>query len=350
MAGIEEIDFSLDEEAFSGVDRPGRRSGQGERAERGERGGGDGQGARGEPGADQQGAGLGGGLGVPTMVVDQVHVRYRVFGGRKLGAPAGTKPSLYRRIFDRASRSVGSVSEVHAVRGVSFVAHEGESIGIVGRNGAGKSTLLRAIAGLMPYSEGAVYAAGQCALLGVNAALLMPLTGERNIMLGGLALGLTRTEVRQRFDSIVEFAGIGEFARLPMNAYSSGMASRLRFAISTSKVPDILMIDEALSTGDAEFQRRSRDKILEVQEQAGTVFLVSHSAKAIEAMCERALWLDKGELVMDGPASDVLAAYRAGQPPAGCPGTAGGAGLAGDTDLTGRPDSADPRGEGETNG
>jgi teichoic acid transport system ATP-binding protein len=134
-------------------------------------------------------------------------------------------------------------------------------------------------------------------------------------MLGGLALGLTRAEVRQRFDAIVDFAGLREFIHLPMNAYSSGMASRLRFAISTSKVPDILMIDEALSTGDAEFQRRSRDKILEVQDQAGTVFLVSHSAKAVETMCERALWLEKGELMMDGPVGEVLAAYREGLAP-----------------------------------
>jgi teichoic acid transport system ATP-binding protein len=249
-------------------------------------------------------------LGDPTMVVDQVHVTYRVFGGKRMGASTGYKRSLYRRLFDRASNAVGSVSEIHAVKGVSFVARQGESIGIIGRNGAGKSTLLRAIAGLMPYSGGAVYANGQVALLGVNAALLMPLTGERNIMLGGLALGLSKAQVKERFDAIVDFAGIGEFVHLPMNAYSSGMAARLRFAISTAKVPDILMIDEALSTGDAAFQRRSRDKIMEVQAQAGTVFLVSHSAKAIETMCDRALWLDGGRLVMDGPAAQVLEAYK----------------------------------------
>jgi teichoic acid transport system ATP-binding protein len=284
MAGTEEVDFSLDQQVFSEVSpRAGR--------------------------ADESS------LGAPTLVVDRVHIKYRVFGGKKLGASTGFKPSLYRRIFERTSGAVGAVSEVHAVKGVSFVAREGESIGIVGRNGAGKSTLLRAMAGLMPYSDGAVYARGQCALLGVNAALLMNLTGDRNIMLGGLALGLTRAQVRERFDSIVAFSGIGDFVRLPMNAYSSGMASRLRFAISTAKVPDILMIDEALSTGDAEFQRRSRDKIMEVQDQAGTVFLVSHSAKAVETMCERALWLDGGELVMDGTAGDVLEAYRAGTPP-----------------------------------
>ncbi|MDR2253467.1 MAG: ABC transporter ATP-binding protein [Bifidobacteriaceae bacterium] len=304
MAGTDEVDFSADAEAFGGAGTRGTGSAAAQTV-------------------DNR-------LGTPTMVVDRVHIRYRVFGGKRLGASTGYKTSLYRRLVDRTSRSIGAVSEVHAVRGVSFVAHEGESIGIVGRNGAGKSTLLRAIAGLMPYSEGAVYARGQCALLGVNAALLGALTGERNIMLGGLALGLTRTEVRERFDAIVDFSGIGDFVYLPMNAYSSGMAARLRFAISTAKVPDVLMIDEALSTGDAEFQRRSRDKVMEVKDQAGTVFLVSHSAKAIETMCERALWLERGELVMDGPSEDVLEAYRTGEippaPSAGAPGMSGSVG------------------------
>jgi teichoic acid transport system ATP-binding protein len=253
-------------------------------------------------------------LGRPTMVVDDVHIRYRVFGARRMGTSGQFRPSLYKRIFDRTSRAVGAVSEVHAVRGVSFVARQGESIGIIGRNGAGKSTLLRALAGLMPYSEGAVYAKGQTALLGVNAALLPRLTGERNIMLGGLALGLSAADIKSRFDDIVEFSGIGEFVSLPMNAYSSGMSSRLRFAISTAKVPDILMIDEALSTGDAEFQRKSRDKILEVKEQAGTVFLVSHSSATVISMCERVLWLDQGLLVMDGPAQQVVEAYKRSTP------------------------------------
>ncbi|MDR0504594.1 MAG: ATP-binding cassette domain-containing protein [Bifidobacteriaceae bacterium] len=212
------------------------------------------------PGADEPTTRSGRSLGDPTMIVDQVHVRYRVFGARRIGTANRRRPSLYKRLTDRTNRSVGTVSEVHAVRGVSFVAHQGESIGIIGRNGAGKTTLLRAIAGLMPYSEGAVYAKGQCSLLGVNAALLPRLTGERNIMLGALALGLTPAQVRERFDDIVDFSGIGEFVSFPMNAYSSGMASRLRFAISTARVPDILMIDEALSTGDAEFQMRSREK------------------------------------------------------------------------------------------
>ncbi|MDR0944657.1 MAG: ABC transporter ATP-binding protein [Bifidobacteriaceae bacterium] len=253
--------------------------------------------------------------GNPAMVVDNVHVTYRVFGGKKMGTVGMYKPSLFKRIFDRTTTSMGgAITEVHAVRGISFVARQGESIGIVGRNGAGKSTLLRAIAGLMPYSAGTVYANGQISLLGVSAALLPKLTGERNIMLGCLAEGLSRQEVKEHFEDIVEFSGIGDFVYLPMNAYSSGMGSRLRFAISTAKVPDILMIDEALSTGDAEFQERSRDKILEIKDQAGTVFLVSHSAASVAAMCERCLWLEEGKLIMDGPTEQVLAAYDASKP------------------------------------
>ncbi len=249
------------------------------------------------------------GNGRPSLIADNVHVKYRVFGGRPRhhDVPQGR----LSRAFNRSRAHVGAVNEVHAVKGVSFVAHHGESIGIVGRNGAGKSTLLRALAGLIPTAEGTVYVDGTSSLLGINAALMRTMTGERNIMIGGLALGLSPREVRERMPEIVEFADIGEFVDLPMSAYSSGMAARLRFAISTAAVPDVLMIDEALATGDAEFRERSQRRIAEIREHAGTVFLVSHSSVTVKKMCERALWLDKGTLVMDGPAEEVVDAYRA---------------------------------------
>lgn len=247
-------------------------------------------------------------MGSPSVVVDDVHVRYRVFGGRR----RSTEPEMgrLRQLVNRSRKHVGSISEVHAVRGVSFVARQGESIGLIGMNGAGKSTLLRAIAGLMPVSSGSIYTDGQSALMGVNAALIRSLTGERNVMIGGLALGLSRQQVRERFDEIVDFSGIGDFVYLPMKAYSSGMAARLRFAISTSAVPDILMIDEALATGDAAFKARSRERIEQIREQAGTVFLVSHSARSIERMCDRAIWIDQGQLVDDGPVEEVIPRFR----------------------------------------
>lgn len=247
-------------------------------------------------------------MGSPSVVVDDVHVKYQVFGGRQRSLEPESKG--LRRLLNSGRKHVGAVSEVHAVQGVSFVARKGESIGLIGLNGAGKSTLLRAVAGLMPVSSGAIHVDGRSALLGVNAALIRSLSGERNVMIGGLALGLSRQQVNERFDDIVEFAGVEDFINMPMTAYSSGMAARLRFAISTAAVPDILLIDEALATGDATFRARSRDRVAEIREQAGTVFLVSHSARSIESMCDRAIWIDHGKLVDDGPVSEVLPRFR----------------------------------------
>lgn len=258
-------------------------------------------------------------LGEPCLVVDDLHVVYRVIGGRakkeaeKQGAEVRevqVKVPFFKRLLQAGRRHVGAVSEIHAVRGVSFTVRHGESVGIVGVNGSGKSTMLRAIAGLMPPRAGSVHVSGEPSLLGVNAALMPQLTGERNIMIGGLALGLTPKQVDERFDEVVEFAGIGDFVYLPMKTYSSGMGARLRFAISSSASPDILMIDEALATGDAAFKERSKARIEQVRENAGTVFLVSHSISTIEAMCTRVLWMHQGQLVMDGPVHEVAEAYK----------------------------------------
>jgi teichoic acid transport system ATP-binding protein len=193
-----------------------------------------------------------------------------------------------------------SVREVQAIRGVSFVAYHGDAIGIIGRNGSGKSTLLKAIAGLLPPEQGAVYTSGQAALLGVNAALLDDLTGERNVVLGCLAMGMSPQEVKDRYESIVEFSGVGNFIDYPMRTYSTGMAQRLRFSIASAKSHEILMIDEALATGDANFRSKSQQRILELREQAGCVFLVAHNLAEIEASCNRVIWLEKGQLMMQG--------------------------------------------------
>lgn len=247
----------------------------------------------------------------PSLIASHVDVIYRVYGAKKMGTVTGAPGNANLKRLLRGKSSIGAVREVHAVKDVSFVAYHGESIGIVGRNGSGKSTLLRALAGLIPPTRGEIYTAGRAALLGVNAVLMSQLSGERNVMIGGQAMGLTPKQVRERMDEIVSFAGVEEYIDLPMKAYSSGMAARLRFAISTAAVPDILMIDEALATGDAEFQARSRERVEEIREAAGTVFLVSHSDATVRAMCERALWLDQGRLVMDGPADEVCDAYQA---------------------------------------
>jgi len=242
---------------------------------------------------------------VPTVVVDDLHVVYRVYGGGGRGPAA----SALRRVVRRQSRP--SLREVHAVRGVSFTAYRGEAIGLIGRNGSGKSTMLRAIAGLLPPDRGAVYTEGQPSLLGVNAALMNDLTGERNVTLGCLAMGMSPAEVKERFDGIVDFAGIGDFISLPMRTYSSGMAARLRFAIAAAKTHNVLMVDEALGTGDKQFRRKSERRIAELREEAGTVFLVSHSLDSVTATCSRAIWLDAGRIVMDGAAEEVVDAYSA---------------------------------------
>ncbi len=247
----------------------------------------------------------------PTVIADDLHIVYRVNSGPS-GKGAATA-ALSRMLGRGRGRRPAGMREVHAVRGVSFVAYRGEAIGLIGSNGSGKSTLLKAVAGLLPAERGMVYTDGQPSLLGVNAALMNDLTGERNVYLGGLAMGMSREQVRERYQGIVDFSGInekGDFITLPMRTYSSGMAARLRFSIAAAKDHDVLMIDEALATGDRKFQKRSEARIRELRKEAGTVFLVSHNNKSIRDTCERVLWLEKGELVMDGPTDEVIKAYE----------------------------------------
>ena len=244
-----------------------------------------------------------------SLLVNDLHVSYRVFGAKKVGHGPGQDWGVLGRLVRRGAKQP-AVREVKAVRGISFAAKHGEAIGIIGINGSGKSTLLRAIAGLIPPVAGTVHVAGNPALLGVNAVLMKNLTGARNIMIGALALGLSKKEIRERFDDIVDFAEIGEFVNLPMKTYSSGMGARLRFSISASAIPDILMIDEALATGDAAFRAKSKAKMDEVRESAGTVFLVSHSLNTIMSMCTRVMWVHDGQLVMDGDPKEVCGAYK----------------------------------------
>ena len=244
---------------------------------------------------------------VPSVVCSHVDITYRVYGvGRE--EDRDDEARALRRLFARSTRGVG-VREVHAVRDVSFVAYRGESIGIVGRNGSGKSTLLRTIAGLVPPTSGRLWLGGKASLLGVNAVLMPQLTGRENIWIGAQALGMTPGQVRARFDEIVDFAEIGDFIDLPMASYSSGMGARLRFAISTAVAPDILVVDEALSTGDAHFRAKANARITQIREQAGTVFIVSHSDRTIQSLCTRALWIDGGRLLADGPPVAVNGLY-----------------------------------------
>jgi teichoic acid transport system ATP-binding protein len=241
----------------------------------------------------------------PMVVVDDLHIVYRVYGA---GGDRGTAATALLRIMGRKTR--GSIREVHAIRGISFVAYRGDAIGVIGRNGSGKSTLLRAIAGLLPPEEGNVYSTGEASLLGVNAALMEDLTGERNVILGCLAMGMTKQEAKDKFQSIVDFSGVGDFIDLPMKTYSSGMGARLRFAIAAAKSHDVLLVDEALATGDAGFQKRSEDRIRELRRNAGTVFVVSHSISSVRDICDRAIWLQDGLIRRDGDVDEVTAEYE----------------------------------------
>lgn len=238
--------------------------------------------------------------GKPTLVTRDLHVVYRVYEDRH--------PRL-REVFSNRLRRPAH-REINAVKGVDLTAYEGEAIGLIGPNGSGKSTLLQAVAGLLPATQGEVYAKSQPSLLGVNAALQRGVSGRRNITLGGLALGMSRAELRQRMDEIIEFAGLEDFIDLPIRTYSSGMRARLHFAIATAVSPEILLIDEALATGDEVFKERSRGRIDELLEKAGTVFLVSHTLGLVKEICSRCLWLDHGQLVMDGDPDEVIAAYQ----------------------------------------
>lgn len=240
------------------------------------------------------------------VVVDSLHIIYRVWTApdEHLDPDA----SRWRRL--RSKRPVSSKREVHALRGVSFVARQGEAVGVIGKNGAGKSTLMRAIAGLLPPNQGAVYADGQPTMLGVSSALMQALSGLRNVELGLLALGLTPAEVRERIPSVIEFSGIGSAIHMPMNTYSSGMSARLKFAIASAVTHEILLIDEALSTGDGEFVKRSSQRIQELRDDADTIFLVSHSMGAIRSACNRVLWLDEGRIMADGHPDDIIPEYE----------------------------------------
>ncbi|CAN7196196.1 ABC transporter ATP-binding protein [Microbacterium foliorum] len=239
------------------------------------------------------------------IVADDVHINYRVYAS---GKRMTTRESLFSL---RSLKGGRDLQTVPALRGVSFTATEGESIGVVGHNGSGKSTLFRAMTGLIPPSEGRIFARERPVLLGVNAALVPELSGENNIRLGLLAMGFTPEEAAEHVDEIADFAELNDFIYHPMRTYSSGMAARLRFAIASAKAHSILLIDEALAVGDRRFRTKSEKRINELRASAGLVMIVSHSTSSLKETCERVLWVHKGELIADGPTDDVIDEYVA---------------------------------------
>jgi len=227
---------------------------------------------------------------------------------------------LVRRTKGVLTGHVGELSdEIWAVHDVSFSVRHSDVVGIIGRNGAGKSTLLKLVSRITEPSAGRVTVCGRVAsLLEVGTGFHLELTGRENVFLNGAILGMTRADIRRRFDEIVAFAEVEKFLDTPVKHYSSGMRVRLAFSVAAHLEPDILIVDEVLAVGDAEFQKKSLGKIGTVSSQEGrTVLLVSHQMGMITALCKRALLLEHGELSFDGAPADAVAAYygRTGNQP-----------------------------------
>jgi ABC-2 type transport system ATP-binding protein len=202
--------------------------------------------------------------------------------------------------------------EFWAVREVSFEVSQGSTFGIIGSNGSGKSTLLKCLAGILIPDQGELRTHGRMsALLELGAGFHPELSGRENVFLNGAILGMTNHEIGKKFDEIVEFAGLGSFIDGPVKNYSSGMVVRLGFAIAANVEPEILLIDEVLAVGDAEFQQRCFEKIEQFRQDGRTIVLVSHGLSDIEKLCSEVAWLDRGRLRQLGPAYEVVSDYEA---------------------------------------
>jgi len=239
---------------------------------------------------------------VPVIRLEKVALRYRI--------PKERIHSLKEYAIRRIQRRV-SYQDFEALKGIDLSVEPGERIGVIGRNGAGKSTLFRIISRVLPPSEGRVFVSGRIApILELGLGFHGELTGRENVMLQGALLGFSRAEVRKRLDRIVAWAELEDFIEAPARTFSTGMASRLAFAVATDIDPDILLVDEALSVGDEKFQRKCRERMQSFHDRGKTMMLVSHSLSQIRDNCDRALWLHHGRVVQDGDAALVTEAYH----------------------------------------
>ena len=232
----------------------------------------------------------------------------QVRGVRK-SFPVYAKP--HHRLFQMMLPGNDWFREFHALKRVDLNISRGETVGIVGRNGSGKSTLLQIICGTLSPTEGEVTVKGRiAALLELGAGFNPEFTGRENVYLNGTVLGLTRAELEEKFDEILAFADIGEFIDQPVKTYSSGMYVRLAFSVAIHVMPDILIVDEALSVGDEAFQRKCFARIDAIRDAGATVLFVSHSASTVMELCDRAVLLDHGEVLSEGPPKRVIAQYQ----------------------------------------
>jgi ABC-type polysaccharide/polyol phosphate transport system ATPase subunit len=234
------------------------------------------------------------------IVVDRVSQRFRVSS-----QPHRTLKDLV------VARGKVAMSEVWALRDVSLQAEPGEALGLVGRNGSGKTTLLRLLSGIFRPTSGHVAASGRVgSLLELGAGFHPDFSGRENVYLNGSIHGLSRTRIRELMDEIVAFAELERFIDLPVRTYSSGMYMRLGFSVAAHIEADILLLDEVFAVGDEDFQRKCFAKIAEFKRRGGTIVFVSHDARAVERLCDRAVLLRQGEVAFDGTTREAIARYR----------------------------------------
>ena len=232
--------------------------------------------------------------------------------GKRYRLGEGGYATLREKLDGRVRRrALGTAPrEVWALREIDLEIDEGDVVGIVGRNGAGKTTFLKAVAGIVRPTTGVVRVRGRVgALLEVGTGFHPELTGRENIFLNGVVLGMSRREIRRRYDDIVEFSGVERFLETPLKRFSSGMYLRLAFAVAAHVDPDVLIVDEVLAVGDAEFRERCLNRVSQFGREGRTVLFVSHDSGVVGRLCRRAIWLDEGRPLADGPALEVLDRY-----------------------------------------
>jgi ABC-type polysaccharide/polyol phosphate transport system ATPase subunit len=243
-----------------------------------------------------------------SVTLDNVSVEFNIYNGR---SRALKSEILRRAVGGRIKHGPhDSITAVEALKDISFKASPGERIGIVGHNGAGKSTLLRVLGRIYPPTSGRADIRGSISsLVDLTMGMELEESGFQNIMIKGTLLGLRDADIRALVPEIAEFSELGEFLHLPVRAYSSGMLLRLGFAISTAIRPDIAVFDEVMGVGDLSFHAKAKARLLRLVEQASIVFICSHDMTVIRENCSRALWLEGGRLLDDGPADDIVKAY-----------------------------------------
>jgi len=219
------------------------------------------------------------------------------------------KPTLVENIFKLGSKEI-----IWALKNINLEIKRGEKIGIIGDNGSGKSTLLKIITGITTATTGKIKVNGRVvALIDLEAGFHPELTGEENIFLNGMLLGMNKQEIKKSFDKIVEFSGLGKFIDAPFYTYSNGMALRLGFSIAIYSEPDILLIDEILEVGDQEFQKKSYQKMQELFEKGKTILFISHYLSSILKLCTKTLWLDNGKIKMFEKSKKTIKSYQENQ-------------------------------------